>query len=130
MNSAVKAIEKGFQQSEIQQSAFDWQREIETDKRVIVGVNKFQLAHEGEPKGILRVDEAAERSQIEKLRKWRKERNNKICQSTLAEIRKTSETRGEMFEKIIDAVKAGATLGEITSQMKSVFGEYRESVVL
>lgn len=130
LGGALKAIEKGFQQSEIQQSAFEWQREIETEKRVIVGVNKFQLEHEGEPKGILRVDEAAEKKQIEKLAKWRKDRNEKVCQSALEEIRKTAETRGEMFEKIIVAVKAGATLGEITSQMKFVFGEYRESVVL
>jgi methylmalonyl-CoA mutase N-terminal domain/subunit len=127
---ALKAIEKGFQQSEIQKSAYEWQREIERDERAIVGVNKFAYEKAVSPGDILRVDEEMGRHQVERLKKWKSNRDQNACRAALDKVRLTAENRGHMFETVIDAVKAKATLGEITGEMKKVFGEYRENVVL
>jgi methylmalonyl-CoA mutase N-terminal domain/subunit len=130
LGGALKAIEKGFQQSEIQQSAYEWQREIENNERVIVSVNKFQPEVEEEPGDILRVDAAVEKRQVEKLSAWKANRDNETVKNALAKVRQTAESKGEIFETIIDAVKVKATLGEVIGEMKIVFGEYRENVVL
>ncbi|MBU1023163.1 methylmalonyl-CoA mutase, partial [bacterium] len=127
---ALKSIERGYPQMEIQKSAFEWQREVENKERIIVGVNKFRPDTVDETWEILRVDEQVERNQVEKLRKWKEDRDSDAVNNTLKKVRKVAEERGEIFEAIIEAVKAKATLGELTGVMKEVFGEYRENVVL
>ncbi|MFH1514501.1 MAG: methylmalonyl-CoA mutase family protein, partial [bacterium] len=127
---ALKSIERGYPQMEIQKSAFEWQREVENKERIIVGVNKFRPDTVDETWEILRVDEQVERNQVEKLRKWKEDRDSDAVNNTLEKVRKVAEERGEIFEAIIEAVKAKATLGELTGVMKEVFGEYRENVVL
>ena len=130
MGGALKAIERGFQQHEIQNSAFEWQREVELKKRVIVTVNEFRTGVE-EPTGeILRVDEKTERYQLEKLTKYKSNRDEKALKKALEHIRQTAIKRGEIFETFIDAIKVRASLGEIVGVLKDVFGEYKENVVL
>ena len=130
MGGALKAIERGFQQHEIQNSAFEWQREVELKKRVIVTVNEFRTGVE-EPTGeILRVDEKTERYQLEKLTKYKSNRDKKALKDALEHVRQTAIKRGEIFETFIDAIKVKASLGEIVGVLKDVFGEYKENVVL
>ena len=124
LGGAASAIEKGFIQREIQDSAYRYQREIEKGERVVVGVNKFQVEEES-PKDLLRVDPAVRVSQIEGLRRLKSERDNGRVTGILSELRKAAEGNDNLMPVILDAVKAYATLGEICDALREVFGEYQ-----
>ena len=125
MGGAVKAIESGYMQGEIGESAYQYQKEIEAKKRIIVGLNQFQI--EEEPlRDILRIKPEVERYQKEKLARVKKERNNKKVKETLADLKRTAHGTGNLVPPILEAVKAYATLGEISDTLREVFGEYRE----
>jgi methylmalonyl-CoA mutase N-terminal domain/subunit len=124
LGGAASAIEKGFIQREIQDSAYRYQREIEKGERVVVGVNKFQVEEES-PKDLLRVDPAVRVSQIEGLRRLKSERDNGRVTGILSELRKAAEGDDNLMPVILDAVKAYATLGEICDALREVFGEYQ-----
>jgi methylmalonyl-CoA mutase N-terminal domain/subunit len=121
---AASAIEKGFIQREIQDSAYRYQREIEKDERVVVGVNRFQVEEEP-PKDLLRVDPAVRLSQIERLKRLRSERDDGTVNDIVSELRKAAEGNDNLMPVILDAVKAYATLGEICDALRDVFGEYQ-----
>jgi methylmalonyl-CoA mutase N-terminal domain/subunit len=125
MGGAAAAIEKGFVQREIQDSAYSYQREIESLERVVVGLNRFQVDEE-KPSNLLRVDPAVRIAQIDKLKRLKAERDNERAQGTLAAMRKVAEGEGNLMAPILDAVKAYATLGEICDSLRSVFGEYQQ----
>jgi methylmalonyl-CoA mutase N-terminal domain/subunit len=125
MGGAPAAIEKGYIQREIQDSAYHYQREIEKDERVVVGVNRFQVEEE-KPTNLLRVDPAVRISQIEKLRKLKSERDNEEVKKGLAQLKQAAEGSGNLMPPIFSAVKAYATLGEICDVMREVFGEYQQ----
>ena len=124
LGGAAEAIEKGFIQREIQDSAYRYQREIEKDERIVVGVNKFQIEEEA-PKDLLRVDPSVRLSQIEKLKELRKERDNERVKDILIELKKAAEGNDNLMPIIVDAVKAYGTLGEICDALREVFGEYQ-----
>ena len=124
LGGAPSAIEKGYIQKEIQDSAYRYQREIEKDERIVVGVNRFQI-EEKPPKGLLKVDPAVRVSQIEKLKRLKEERNNENVKSSLAKLKKGAEGDDNLMPLIVDAVKAYATLGEICDTLREVFGEYQ-----
>jgi methylmalonyl-CoA mutase N-terminal domain/subunit len=125
MGGAVKAIESGYIQREIGESAYQYQKEIETKKRIIVGLNQFQI--EEEPlRDILRIKPEMERYQKEKLARVKKERNNPKAKETLADLKRTAQGTENLVPPILEAVKAYATLGEISDTLREVFGEYRE----
>jgi methylmalonyl-CoA mutase N-terminal domain/subunit len=125
MGGAIKAIESGFIQGEIAESAYQYQKGIETKKRIIVGVNQFQI--EEEPlKDILRIRPEVEQYQKEKLSRVKKERNNGKVKETLAVLKKAAQGTDNVVPPILEAVKAYATLGEISDTLREVFGEYRE----
>jgi methylmalonyl-CoA mutase N-terminal domain/subunit len=125
MGGAVKAIESGYIQGEIGESAYQYQKEIEAKKRIIVGLNLFQI--EEEPlRNILRIKPEVERYQKEKLARVKKERNNARVRETLADLKKTAQGTANLVLPILEAVKAYATLGEISDTLREVFGEYRE----
>ena len=130
MGGALKAIEAGFQQREIQTSAYEWQRDVEQKKRIIVGVNEFRSKMDEKTGDILRVNEEVGKRQVAKLKKWKENRDQEALKDALKKVRETAESRGELFEVIIDAVKAKASLGEVVGELKDVFGEYEENVVL
>ncbi len=125
MGGAAAAIEKGFIQREIQDSAYQYQREIERGERVVVGLNRF-LVQEEKPKNLLRVDPALRLSQIEKLKKMKSRRDQRLVTEALSALKKAAEGKDNLMEPILRAVKTYATLGEICDTLRQVFGEYRQ----
>jgi methylmalonyl-CoA mutase N-terminal domain/subunit len=125
MGGAIKAIESGYIQGEIGESAYQYQKEIEKKKRIIVGLNQFQV--EEEPlKDILRINPEVEQYQREKLARVKRERDTKKVKETLAVLKKAAQGTDNVVPPILDAVKVYATLGEISDTLREVFGEYRE----
>jgi len=124
LGGAPSAIEKGYIQREIQDSAYRYQREIEKDERVVVGVNKFQVKEEP-PKGLLKVDPSVRTSQIEKLERLKSERDAEKVESMLTKLKKGAEGNDNLMPLILNAVKAYATLGEVCDTLREVFGEYQ-----
>lgn len=129
MGGVANAIEAGYVQLEIQKSAYRFQQEIERNERIVVGVNKFQVK-ENEPTGLLKIDEAVQREQIEFLNKTRAQRNEQEVKEKLAALKTASEGDANLMPFILDAVKAYASIGEICNVMRGVFGEYKEHVVI
>ena len=125
MGGAIKAIEAGYIQGEIAESAYQYQKEIEKKKRIIVGLNQFQI--EEQPlKDILRIKPEVEQYQKEKLSRVKKERDNGKVKQTLAVLKKAAQGTENVVPPIFEAVKAYATIGEISDTLREVFGEYRE----
>lgn len=123
LGGAVAAIEKGYIQQEIQESAYRYQKEIERGERVIVGVNKFQIK-EPPPKGLLKVDPRVREVQISRLAELRRERDAEKVKSSLKELRQVAEGDGNLMYPILNCVRAYCTLGEICDVLREVFGEY------
>ncbi|MBP2637172.1 MAG: scpA 1 [Firmicutes bacterium] len=130
MGGAVVAIEKGYIQREIQESAYKWQMDVENKQRVIVGVNQFQI-EEKPVEGLLRVDASVGELQKKKLADLRARRDNAAVQAKLAALETgCKDENANLMPLILDAVKAYATLGEICGVMRKVFGEYEAHVSL
>ena len=129
MGGAVTAIERGYIQKEIQESAYRYQMEIESGDRTVVGVNRFQVEEE-RPTNLLRVDPAVRVAQIEKLKALRAERDGEKVRVSLDALKKAAEGTDNLMPPILDAVKSYATLGEICDVLRGVFGEYQPSTVL
>jgi len=125
MGGAVAAIEKGYIQREIQDSAYRYQREIEQEERIVVGQNRFQI-EEAKPGGLLRVDPAVRTTQIERLKTLRSKREDERVKKTLSDLKKGAEGNENLMPLILEAVKAYATLGEICNVLRGVFGEYQQ----
>jgi methylmalonyl-CoA mutase N-terminal domain/subunit len=123
MGGGVRAIEEGFVQEEIARSAYEYQRKIETNEKIIVGVNKFQTV-ESETPPILKVDDKIREVQIEKLRRLRQNRDQGTCDKLLAELKETASGTGNLMPVVLKAVAAKCTLGEISAALVEVFGEY------
>jgi len=128
MGGAVAAIEKGYIQREIVESAYRYQKEIESKEKVVVGVNEF-TTEEKTPIPILRVDPAVEKRQNERLNRMRGKRNNAKVNSALDELRHVAEGDENLMPVILEAVKAYASLGEICGVLREVFGEYRATTI-
>ena len=129
MGGMIPAIERGFPQSEIARASYEYQYSIEQGESVIVGVNKFSEDAE-QPIDVLQIDEASERRQVESLRELRSRRSQSAVQRALDELRRVAEGDANTMPPILDAVRAYATVGEICSAFKDVFGAYTESNVL
>ncbi|MCH7699697.1 MAG: methylmalonyl-CoA mutase family protein [Chloroflexi bacterium] len=124
MGGAVAAIESGYMQQEIQEAAVRQQQEIEDGRRIVVGVNKFKNEDEA-PQTIFRVNTEAADAQIARLAAVRKERDDGAVKASLAKLRKAATGDDNLMPTILDAVKSYATLGEISGELREVFGEYR-----
>ena len=130
LGGAVAAIEKGYIQKEIQDSAYKWQMDVESGARVIVGVNKFQVEEEA-PKNLLRVDASVGEKQKAKVEAMKAKRDNAAVQAALADLKEACGDENEnLMPHILAAVKTYATLGEICGVMREVFGEYEAHVNL
>jgi len=127
---ALKAIERGEIQREIQESAYRHQRRIETGEQVIVGVNRHQEGDAAAPPDILRIDPEVEREQVERVRALRARRDPAPWKSALAAVEDRARAGGNLVAAIVDAVMAQATVGEISGRLRMVFGEHRETLVL
>ncbi len=126
MGGAVKAIEAGYIQREIADSAYQFQMEVEKKERIIVGVNQFRQ-EEPPLEDVLRISGDVENYQIEKLRKVKAQRDNAKVGQVLERLKAAAKGTDNLVPVILDAVKAYATLGEISGALREVFGEYRES---
>lgn len=126
LGGVIPAIEKGFFQKEISDAAYRYEREIETKKRIVVGVNDFVLEDEAIKIPVLKIDPEVERRQIERLNKTRKERDNKKVEAALDGLRKASEGTENVVPNVVDAVRAYASVGEICGVWREVYGEWEE----
>lgn len=125
MGGMVKAIESGYVQREIQKSAYEKQKAIDKGEITVVGVNKYQIEEEVQI-DLLRVDKAVVEKQIKKLQEFRKNRDIKKVEEVLSDLRVVAEREDEnLMPYVLKAVKARATLGEITDALRDVFGEFR-----
>jgi methylmalonyl-CoA mutase N-terminal domain/subunit len=125
MGGAVKAIESGYMQREIADSAYEYQRGIEDKAQIIVGVNEFIV--EEEPfKDVLRINPEVERRQKDKLQKVKEGRDPKKVTQALGGVKKAAETTENLVPPIMEAVRSYATVGEISDTLRGVFGEYEE----
>lgn len=130
LGGMVQAIEAGFIQREIQNAAYKYQQEVENGERIVVGVNQYTVENESAPE-ILKVNPLLRMVQSEKINKLKDERNNKLVDKLLADLRAAANDEStNLIPFILDAAKAYATLGEICSILRDEFGEYQESIVL
>jgi methylmalonyl-CoA mutase N-terminal domain/subunit len=128
LGGVIPAIEKGFFQREIAESAYRYQKEIEENKRIIVGVNRYKLDEEPTIP-ILKMDEKGEERQIHRLKKLRKDRDASKVTRNLQRLRKAAEGDENLMPFILDCVHSYATLGETCDVLRDVFGEYKEQAI-
>jgi methylmalonyl-CoA mutase N-terminal domain/subunit len=126
LGGMVKAIEEGFPQREIGDSAYRYQRAVENKERTIVGVNEFTLSGERVEIPILKIDPKIEEEQHRRLERLRKRRDNRKVKRYLDDLRQAARSAANVMYPILDATRVYATLGEICGTLKDVFGEYRE----
>ncbi len=125
MGGSVAAIEQGFMQDEIAKSAYKYQQQIESGDKIIVGVNKFKTGEVNSP-SLFKIDDSIRELQCIKLSALKAKRNNDQVKSCLAAIQNAAKANTNLMPVIIDAVEAYCTLGEITAELKKVFGEHRQ----
>ena len=129
MGGALKAIEQGYIQREIATAAYDHQRAVDSGEQVIVGVNKFVTRDEPLPE-TLEIGMEVEQKQTERLKRLRQERDNQKVSKVLDKVRNVASTDENIMPALLEAVKAYATVGEISDTLRDVFGEYREPSIL
>jgi len=129
MGGMVEAIERGFPQKEIAESAYRFQQAVERKEKIIVGVNDFVQADEP-PIEILYIDESAGGTQLAKLEQLRRTRDNDAVKRTLDGLRAAARTTENLMPRIIDAVRAYATVGEMCDALREVWGEYEEVPII
>lgn len=131
LGGMVEAIEKGFIQKEIQDSAYRYQLEIEKGERIIVGVNKFQIEEDLSNLKLLKVDPSIAEKQVKRLKELKQKRDNIRVKNVLEDLRKAAENENvNLMPYFLEAVKAYATEGEICDVLRDVFGVYVEKIVL
>ncbi len=123
MGGAVKAVENGYMQREIQDAAYEYQRSVESKERIVVGVNQFQI-EEPAPEGLLMVDPAVGELQAKKLAALKERRDNLAVANVLDELEQAARGDANLMPVILRAVQSYATLGEICDRLRNVFGEY------
>ncbi len=129
MGGMVDAVEKGFPQREIQESAYQYQKALERGDQTIVGVNKYEMEDEPTEVPTLVIDESVRRHQLERLERTRTIRDNGAVSKTLDRLRKAARLNENTMPATIEAVRAYATLGEICSALRDVYGIYEEPAI-
>jgi len=126
MGGAARAIERGFQQREIHEAAYRWQKRVESGDAVVVGVNKYTESEAPRPP-VLKVDASAERERRRRLAAFRAGRNPEAVARALTRVEEIARGDGNLLPAILDAVTSEATLGEIADRMRAVFGQHQET---
>ena len=129
MGGMLKAIERGFVQQEIQNAAYEYQQAVDRGDAVVVGVNRFGVEEE-KPIPTQKIDPALESKQIARVRALRARRDQGPWKSALGLVETAARSGENLMPRILAAVEAYATVGEISDAMRRVFGEYREAVVI
>lgn len=125
MGGVIPAIEAGFIQRQIEDSAYEYQKQIETKERIVVGVNEFQ-SKDTVKVPILKIDKEVERRQVERVKKVREQRDNSKVEASLNRLKEAARGDENLMDPILEAVKQYATIGEICDVLRGVFGEYRD----
>jgi methylmalonyl-CoA mutase, N-terminal domain len=126
MGGMVEAVEKGFPQREIQESAYQYQKAVERGEQTIVGVNKYQMEQEDSEIPILIIDEGVRDHQVERLEQTRTRRDRGAVANSLEKLRQAARNGDNTMPATIDAVRAYATLGEICDALRDIYGLYEE----
>jgi methylmalonyl-CoA mutase N-terminal domain/subunit len=129
MGGMVEAVEKGFPQREIQESAYQYQKALECGEQTIVGVNKYAMTDELQEVPILVIDENVRNHQVERLERTRSQRDSSAVERTLDAVRKAAQRGDNTMPATIDAVREYATLGEICSALRDIYGIYEEPAI-
>src|ERR1700692_3992280 len=131
MGGMLKAIERGYVQQEIQNAAYEYQQAVAREEAIVVGVNRFQMQGEDEKAvPIQRIDPGLEPKQVERLQALRAKRNAATWQAAIRAVEDTARSGDNLMPRILAAVEANATVGEISDAMRKVYGEYKEAVVI
>jgi methylmalonyl-CoA mutase N-terminal domain/subunit len=130
MGGTLAAIEGGFQQRQIQESAYRVQREIERQERVVVGVNLFRDEGERTRPPLLRIDPEGERLQVESLRRVRAGRDAAAWEASMRRLEEAARGDANLVPAIVEAVTAYATVGEIADRLRSTWGVHRELITV
>ncbi|UCG36961.1 MAG: methylmalonyl-CoA mutase family protein [Candidatus Bathyarchaeota archaeon] len=130
MGGIYEAIERGFFQREIADSAYKYQRAIDTKERLLVGVNEYSVSEPECPIKLLRIDPIVEEHQIQRLQELRRKRNNAEVRKALGKLHDVADKDENLMPTILQAVKTYATLGEMTDVLRNVYGEYKELIVV
>src|SRR5438270_6650576 len=125
----LHAIEIGYVQREIQEAAYQYQRAVESNEAVVVGVNRFR-AEDGTEVPTLRIDPAVERAQVERVRSLRERRDSERAEVALTMLEDAARGTENLLPRILDCVEALATVGEISRRLRHVWGEYREALTV
>jgi methylmalonyl-CoA mutase N-terminal domain/subunit len=128
LGGVVPAIKENFFQREIAEASFRYQAEVEAESRVVVGVNRYELADEP-PLEILRIDPALEEKQIERVQALRARRDPACVDAALAELRRAAEGDANLMPPIVEAARAYVTMGEMCDALREVWGVWRETPV-
>jgi len=128
LGGAVRAIERGFQQREIHEAAYRWQKQVEAGESVVVGVNRFTEGESGRPP-VLKIDEQLQRKATERLVALRAGRDAAAVEQALDAVEQAARGEENVLPRILGAVEANATLGEISDRMRHVFGAFHDSFV-
>jgi methylmalonyl-CoA mutase N-terminal domain/subunit len=126
MGGMVKAIEMGFPQREILDASYAYQKAVDEKKKIIVGVNAFEMEHE--PISLLEIDGSVGMQQLSRLQDVRRSRNGADVKSLLHDLKKAAGDEVNLMPQILRCVKSYATLGEIVEALKDVYGEYQEPI--
>jgi methylmalonyl-CoA mutase N-terminal domain/subunit len=129
LGGMLKAIERGYVQQEIQNAAYEYQQQVDNQEAIVVGVNRFEVEEE-KPIPIQRIDPALEPKQVERVRALRAKRDAGPWRAALAGVEEGARSGSNVMPRILTAVEAYATVGEIADAMRRVFGEYKEAVVI
>jgi methylmalonyl-CoA mutase N-terminal domain/subunit len=129
MGGMVEAVEKGFPQREIQESAYQYQKALERGEQTIVGVNKYEMSDQGPQVPTLVIDESVRERQLERLERTRTSRDKIAVQKSLDSLRIAAQHGDNTMPATIEAVRAYATLGEICSALRDVYGIYEEPAI-
>jgi methylmalonyl-CoA mutase, N-terminal domain len=116
-------------QQEIQNAAYEYQRAVDAGEAAVVGVNRF-VQEQGRAVPIQRIDEKLERQQVDRVRALRTKRDEGTWKQAIGAVQDAARSGANLMPKILNAVEANGTVGEISDAMRGVFGEYRESVVV
>ncbi|MDR2869700.1 MAG: methylmalonyl-CoA mutase family protein, partial [Deferribacteraceae bacterium] len=129
LGGMLRAIEQGYPQKEIQNSAYDYQLAIERKDQIIVGVNEYKIEEEA-PKDLLRIKPEVEKAQVAQLKDMRAKRDDKAVKAALEKLLAAAKDGSNIMPPMIEAAKAYVTLGEAMNALKEAFGEYKENVIL
>src|SRR5690554_6193328 len=130
MGGMIEAIENGYVQTEIQKASYDYEKEVESGKRIIVGLNKFHVQEDKEP-DLLKIDMKVQDNQVAFLNKIRNERNQQAVDEALENLKSAAcDDSKNLMPYILEAVKTYASVGEICNTLRVVFGEYKENIVI